>query len=428
MNKAKVKKIVITDKIYINKEDIDDLGHLESLFIYHNGDEILSTIDVYEDYITVPSNSYYKLEWEELEDKRNFSKLDYNLEFSGKLRPEQQEAVDKFFIKDRARSGLLQAKPGWGKTFASCNLIARNNSKTLILVHTKLLYNQWLKEIEAQIPNVNVGRIGDGSFTIGDVTVAIYKTAYNNLDRLRDTFSTLIVDEAHKCPADMFSHVVNNINAKIKIAITATPRRKDGKHVYLNDFFSQFKVAAEDLRAMAIPSVTIVSTDFKFAVIDPKRDWARAINKLCSDDKYLDLVAEKAIGYIKQGRCPLIIGDRVDMLEKLRYRIPNSVCVIGKSTEEEREDALKGLGTKYKAILTTKLFDEGISCHRLDTLFFTCPSNNSVQWEQRIGRIERLHPDKQVPLIVDFWLSGNVATRQQRGRLAWYQQRGYNIL
>ena len=226
----------------------------------------------------------------------------------------------------------------------------------------------------------------------------------------------------------MFSHVVNNINAKIKIAITATPRRKDGKHVYLSDFFSQFRIAAEDLRDMAIPSVTIVKTDFKFAIIDPKRDWARAMNKLCSDDLYINLIAEKAISYIKQGRCPLIIADRVDMLKKLQKLIPNSICVIGESSTEIREDALKGLGTTYKAILTTKLFDEGISCHRLDTLFFTCPSNNNVQWEQRIGRIERLHPDKQFPLIVDFWLSGGIVSRQQTGRLAWYQQRGYNIL
>ena len=291
-----------------------------------------------------------------------------------------------------------------------------------------LLFEQWLKEISQQLPNVTAGKIGDGFFTIQDVTVAIYKTAYNHLDQLRDSFSTLIVDEAHKCPADMFSTVVNNINAKVKIAITATPRRKDGKHVYLEDFFSPFKVVAEDLRDLAIPAVTVVTTDFKFAIIDPKRDWSRAMNKLCADLDYQQLIVNKAVSYIKQGRCPLIIGDRVDMLKAMQAKIPDSICVIGETDKTNREDALAGLGTKYKAILTTKLFDEGISCHRLDTLFFTCPSNNPVQWEQRIGRIERLHPEKQFPLIVDFWLSGKVVSRQQQARLLWYQNRGYNIL
>jgi superfamily II DNA or RNA helicase len=428
MNKAKVKHITIADKIYIKKEDVEDHGHLITLFTYDNADEFLSTIGESDTHYTIPSNAYYKLEWETIDDQRNYEKLDYELQFSGTLRSEQQEAVDKFFIKGRARSGLLQAPPGFGKTFACCSLLARNNTKSLILVHTKLLFEQWLSELEVQMPNAKIGKIGDGHYLVGDITVAIYKTAYNNLNQLRDEFSTLIIDETHRCPADMFSHVVNNINAKVKIGLSATPRRKDGKHVYLDDFLSTFRVVAKDSRNLAIPSVTIVKTDFRFAIIDPKRDWARAMNKLCADDSYLDLIAAKAISYIKQGRCPLIIGDRVDMLKKLQKRIPASICVIGESSNEIREDALQNLGTTYKAILTTKLFDEGISCHRLDTLFFTCPSNNNVQWEQRIGRIERLHPDKQFPLIVDFWLSGAVVTRQQIGRLSWYQQRGYNIL
>jgi superfamily II DNA or RNA helicase len=428
MNKVKIKNITIAEKIYIRKEDVEDSSALLAAYTYNNGDEFLSTIEENEEYFLVPSNSYNKLEWDNLIDNRNFSHLDYSLEFKGTLRPEQQEAVNKFFINNRARSGLLQAKPGWGKTFAACSLIARNSSKTLILVHTKLLFEQWLKEIAEQLPDIPVGKIGDGFFNIQDVTVAIYKTAYNNIEQLRDAFSTLIVDEAHKCPADMFSSVVNNVNAKVKIAITATPRRKDGKHVYLEDFFSAFKVTAEDSRTMAVPSVTVVPTDFKFGIVDPKRDWSRAMNKLCADKDYQALIANKAISYIKQNRCPLIIGDRVQMLKDLQKLIPDSICVIGESDNEVREDALENLGKTYKAILTTKLFDEGISCHRLDTLFFTCPSNNPVQWEQRIGRIERLHPDKQFPLVVDFWLSGKVVSRQQQARLLWYKNCGYNII
>ncbi len=428
MNKVKVKKIVIAEKIYIKKTDVEAVGDLVAAYSFDNGDEILSTLEESDTHFLVPSNSYYKLEWDELEDNRQFIKLDKPINFNGTLRPEQKEAVDKFFINDRARSGLLQAKPGWGKTYAACNLIARNSTRTLVLVHTVLLFEQWVKELSSQLPGISLGKVGDGFFDIQDITIAIYKTAYNNIDKLRNEFSTLLVDEAHKCPADMFSFVVNNINAKVKIAITATPRRKDGKHIYLEDFFSKFKVVAEDSRSLSTPSVIIKKTDFKFAVVDPKRDWAKAVNKLCSDTLYQELIASTAIGYIKQKRCPLIIGDRVQMLKDLQKLIPDSICVIGESDSEVREDALLGLGTKYKAILTTKLFDEGISCHRLDTLFFTCPSNNPVQWEQRIGRIERLHPDKQFPLIVDFWLSGGIVARQQQNRMLWYINRGYNIL
>jgi len=426
--KAKVGHIVLAEKIYINKEQVEDHDLLISLYTYDNGDEFLSTIEENDDYYIVPSNSYYKLEWDSIEDNRNFKQLDYDLQFHGQLRPEQQEAVNKFLTRGRARSGLLQAKPGFGKTFAACSIITSNNTKTLILVHTKLLFRQWIEELEKQIPDTPIGKAGDGLWDIQDITVAIYKTAYNNLDKLINEFSTVFVDESHKCPAEMFSQVVNGINAKVKIALTATPKRKDGKHVYLNDYFSPFKVVAQDSRDLPTPSAQIIRTDFKFNIIDPKRDWARSLNKLAADKKYLEFIADKAVQYIKQGRCPLIIGERVQMLKDISALIPNSICVIGATTEDVRKDALENAGTKYSALLSTKLFDEGISCHRLDTLMLTCPSNNPIQLEQRIGRIERLHPDKQLPLIADFWLSGKVVSRQQIKRLEWYKQRGYYIL
>lgn len=428
MNKAKVGHIIIADKLYIAKSGVCDTKELESLYTYHNGEEFLSTIEETDECFVVPSNSYSKLEWNSLEDRRNFKTLDYPLEFNGELRPEQQEIVDAFFKRGRARSGLIQAPPGFGKTYTACSLIARNNTKTLIIVHTKLLYRQWIKELETQLPNTKIGKIGDGLFSIEDVTVAIYKTAYNNIEKLKNEFSLLITDEAHRCPAEQFSTVVNGINAKVKIALTATPRRKDGKHVFLADYFTDYLIQAVDSRKLATPSVQLIPTDFKFRIVEPKRDWARALNKLCADSAYQQFIANLAVNYIKQGRCPLILGERVQMLKDIQTLIPQSICLIGSTSEEQREDALNNLGTKYKAFLSTKLFDEGISCHRLDTLILTCPSNNTIQLEQRIGRIERLHPDKQLPLIVDIQLVGNIVRRQQTNRQLWYSKRGYDFI
>lgn len=426
--KARVGSIRLAEKIYIDKKQVEDHDLLISLYTYDNGDEFLSTIEENDEYYLVPSNSYHKLEWDELVDDRNFEQLDYQLRFDGQLRPEQQGAVDKFLTKGRARSGLLQAPCGWGKTFASCSLIASNNAKTLVLVHTKLLFRQWIEELEKQIPNISVGKIGDGLLDVQDITVGIYKSVFNNKEELKDCFSTIIIDESHLCPAEMFSTALNSLNAKIKIGISATPKRKDGKHVFLQDYFSPFYVRADDPRQLANPSVQVVKTDFKFNVLDPKRDWSRQINAISSNKNYLELIAKKTIQYNKTNRCVLILGDRIQMLKDLQKLIPDSVCLIGESDDTTREDVLNNVGGKYKTVLSTRLFDEGISCHRLDTLVLTCPSNNPIKLEQRIGRIIREHPDKQLPLIVDFWLSGRVVQRQQTKRLEWYKQRGYNIL
>ena len=187
-------------------------------------------------------------------------------------------------------------------------------------------------------------------------------------------------------------------------------------------------VTARDPRKLQDPVVLVKRTDFRFPVIDPKRDWSRQLNKLCSNQDYLKAIAKMANQMIVVNRCPLILGERVQMLKDLQEMIPDSVCLIGETDESTRKDVLQNVGGKYKAVLSTKLFDEGISCHRLDTLFLTCPNNNPIKLEQRIGRIIREHPDKEVPMIVDFWLSGPIVARQQSKRLAWYNQRGYYLL
>jgi len=428
MNKANVKKIFISDRIYIKKKDVEDADKLIQLYTYDNGDDFLSTISEDDEYYIVPSNSYHKLTWKEIEDQRNFEQTDSDLNFIGELRWEQSEVVDKFFSRGRARSGILQAPCGWGKTFTGCEIISRNKTKTLVLVHTKLLFRQWIEELERQIPGVKIGRIGDGLFDLQDITVGIYKSVYNRRDELSEKFSLILVDEAHLCPAEMFSTALNSINAKIKIGISATPRRKDGKHVFLADYFSPFMVEARDPRQLQDPIVLVKRTDFRFPVIDPKRDWSRQLNKLCSNKKYLEAIANFAKSQIVTGRCPLILGERVQMLKDLQALIPESICLIGESDESTREDVLQNVGGKYKCVLSTRLFDEGISCHRLDTLYLTCPSNNPIKLEQRIGRIIREHEDKQVPMIVDWWLSGGIVARQQTNRLEWFKKRGYYIL
>ena len=426
--KASVGKIVLSDKIYIKKDEVFDVDTLISLFTYDTGDEILQTWDETDTHYILPSNSFGKLDYKEVVDKRTYKEASQELTFAGELRWEQKEVVDKFHKKGRARSGIIQAPCGWGKTFTGVDIIARNNVTTLVMVHTKLLFRQWIEELERQVPGVKIGMVGDGLLDIQDITVGIYKSVYNNLSSLRDSFSLILVDEAHLCPAELFSTALNNLNAKVKIGISATPKRKDGKHVYLVDYFTPFMVTARDPRKLQDPIVMVKRTDFRFPVIDPKRDWSRQLNKLCANQDYLAAIANMAIQLIGQKRCPLILGERVQMLKDLQGMINDSVCLIGETDESTRKDVLQNVGGKYKAVLSTKLFDEGISCHRLDTLFLTCPNNNPIKLEQRIGRIIREHPEKQVPMVVDFWLSGPIVARQQQKRLMWYQQHGYYIL
>ena len=328
----KANKIYLNERLMVRKVDVDD-GELRSHFTYDLGDSVYENFIETDDAFYVPSNSFHKFKYGSYEDNR-VSKPANIAPFAGKLRWEQQEVVNKFFAKPQARSGIIQAPCGWGKTYTGCSVISRNKMTTLVLVHTKLLFRQWIEEIKKLLPGTRVGMMGDGLLDIKSVTVGIYKTVHNRLHEIKNSFSLVIVDEAHLCPAEVFSQALNGINARTKIGITATPKRKDLKHILLPDFFTPFIVAAKDPRKPYDPSVEIVNTDFKFMVIDPKRDWSRQINKLCANKDYLQYLADTAIRKIKNGRVPLILGERVAMLKTLHKLIPHSVLLIGETTEE----------------------------------------------------------------------------------------------
>lgn len=427
--KYTVKRATISDKIYFHKSDLVDID-LHTLryvlFTYNLVDNFYSTIEYDEEtgMCSVPSGAWHKLNILELTDTR-FVTARQDWKFNGTLRPNQQETVDKLLTGDKLYSGLIQAPCGWGKTFAGTYIVGTYQKPTIIVCHTKLLAEQWHKELKNLISGTDIGFIGDGRETIKPITVGIYKSLIKRLDKIQNMFEVMFVDEAHLCPAETFSKVVNGINAKVKIALSATPWRKDGLHVILPDYFGPNRVIAKDVGKL-IPSVELVKTTIPFPIINPNRDWTKQLSKLGGNTAYLNLIASHARDKIASGRCLLILSERIEMLEQLKSLIPNSVLLVGAT--KNRDEILKNAGTKYSAILTTKIFDEGISCHRLDTIYFTCPNNNAAKLEQRIGRIQREHPDKKGPLIVDFWLTGAIVQAQQRNRLEWYIRNNFPIL
>lgn len=428
MKKIKVKKIHVSDKIRFSIHDLvdADIDDLRSRFTWSLKDEYFTILDEYEnsDIVELPSNAWWVLDYEEVVDDRMFPLPNKSFEFKGKLKKEQEAVSDSFLMtkSGNVRSGIYQAPCGWGKTFAGTHILANCKTKPLVLLHTKLLMNQWVGELKNLVPDATIGIIGDGHDTTGDIDVGIYKSVVNRLPKVRDRYGLTLVDEVHLCPADMFSNCLNGINSKFKIGVSATPRRKDGRHVALPYFFTPFMVEADDPDKKSA-EYCIVKTDIPFNVIDPKRDWARQLNKLSQNEKYLDLIVKHVQEDVARGRVLLVLFPRLEMLSILNGRIPDSVQITGSTTN--REEILSKVGTKYKVVLSTTIFDEGVSCHRIDTFYNICPENNPIKREQRIGRIQRDHPDSKYPRIKDFFLKGKFVDRQQKQREHWYKAQGF---
>lgn len=173
-----------------------------------------------------------------LDDKRK--KCDtIEFECNCKLYDYQESAAIDMLVED---SGVLVAPPGAGKTIIGINMIARLKQPTLILVHKKQIYSQWLQRIESfmNIPKREIGQICGSKKTVGNkITVAMLQTLSNAENFVQDLgldeIGLVLVDECHHIPAKTFRKVVTKLNPFYIYGFTATPKRKnnDEKLIYI---------------------------------------------------------------------------------------------------------------------------------------------------------------------------------------------------
>jgi len=92
----------------------------------------------------------------------------------------QQEAVE---ITNRKDFGVIVAPPGSGKTVMGLEIVARKQQPTLIIVHRRQLFDQWVDRIQSflGIPKFQVGKIESKNYEIGEeITVAMIQSFANS--------------------------------------------------------------------------------------------------------------------------------------------------------------------------------------------------------------------------------------------------------
>lgn len=131
---------------------------------------------------------------------------------------------------------MLEAGTGFGKTASALAIASALGKKTLVIVHKDFLARQWVKRIQDFLPESRVGTVrGDACEIDGsDIVVGMIQSLSQAIesgrypDELWKWPGLVIVDEAHRIGAATFSIVPRKFDAQYRIALTATPRRKDG--------------------------------------------------------------------------------------------------------------------------------------------------------------------------------------------------------
>ncbi len=138
------------------------------------------------------------------------------------LRPYQDDAI---WAWHRAgQRGVVVLPTGSGKTRLALAAMARAGSPALAFVPTRVLLDQWLREICASYCDP-VGYLGDGERRLEAVTVATFESAWRQMERIGDRFGLLVVDEVHHFGDGRRDEALELCTAPSRLGLTATPPR-----------------------------------------------------------------------------------------------------------------------------------------------------------------------------------------------------------
>ncbi len=375
-----------------------------------------------------------------------FSGNPIKIDFTGKLRPDQQVAAEEMLKKD---IGVLAATTGFGKTVISAYLIAKRKVNTLVLVHRRQLLDQWIAHLInfLGLSPQEVGQIGGGrQKATGVVDVATIQSLYKKgvVNDLVGEYGHLVIDECHHISARSFELVVRQSKAKYVIGLSATVTRKDGHHpiIFMQCGPVRYRVDPRKQAAKRSFQHRVVVRKIQFRLSEEfsedNRPSIQKIYKALSDDKFRNVkIVEDVLEVIKTGRYSVILTERRDHLrllaEQLQPHIHNVFVLKGGMGRKQRrliQDQLANMpdGEPRVILSTGRYLGEGFDDARLDTLFLTLPISWRGTLAQYAGRLHREHNPKKEVIIYDY-LDENVPllSRMYAKRRRGYKALGYKI-
>src|SRR3972149_4362598 len=360
------------------------------------------------------------------------------LQSSITLRDYQKQSLDAWILN--SKRGVIVLPTGSGKTVIGINAISLLNTPTIVVVPTLDLLDQWRSRLKKEF-KVDVGMLGGGEQEIKALTVSTYDSAYIHAARLGNKFGLIIFDEVHHLPAEGYKHIAEMFASPFRMGLTATYEREDGLHSELNRLGGGkvFETNAEELagehlspfrlQKIAVElaeeeqkeyehnqgifadylrrcNITIrTPLDFQKIVIRSGRD-PNARKALLARNKARD-IALNSVSKIEKFREILkkhtdsrlfIFTEHNKLVHKIskEFLIPAiTYRTVGKERSEILDRFRSGI---YRAVVTSKVLDEGIDVPEADVGVILSGTGSERAFIQRLGRILRKKEGKEAVL------------------------------
>ncbi len=348
------------------------------------------------------------------------------------LSPAQERAVDAALGR---RMGLVCAPAGAGKTVLGLVAVARRRQPALWLTHTVELARQAVARAGTVLglaPD-EIGFIGDGECRVGErLTIALTQSLARSIPPTLLGVGSLVLDEAHRCPAEQTAAVVSQFPARYVLGLTATPYRRDKLDAVL-EFYLGPIVARIDKEDLADRLITprIIKRDTS---LHPMGDsFAEIVSDLVAMRARNALITEDVAQAVADGRRCLVLSERVshvrELTRLLRARGIAAAALYGSLGKKARGRVVEDLAAGELAVVvaTISLIAEGFDAPRLDALFLTTPMSYGGRVVQAIGRVSRTAPGKEDAIVVDYTDDNRLLWATWRNRKGVYDDQGAEI-
>lgn len=340
---------------------------------------------------------------------------------------EMLEALEAERTQHNRHRNLVVAATGTGKT-----VVAALDYRRLCPPdgpRPSLLFVAHRREILEQSLRIYREVLADGSFGelyVGGARPERWRHVFASIQSLTsygvenippDAFDIVVIDEFHHAEARTYRQLIERLEPRELLGLTATPERADGMDVKHTFFDGR---TAVELRLWDALESDLLCPFHYFAVADNTDlrsiTWTRGRydereleNIFTGNDARARIVLKELHDKVVDPHQMRGLGFCVGVSHaEYMARVFNEAgipakAVSGETPGTEREQALRDLRDRRLNILfAADLFNEGLDLPDVDTVLFLRPTESATIFLQQLGRGLRRTKDKAVLTVLDF--------------------------